>query len=165
MWNAVVLAVMIAAAGVYTTRNLQTVDQAHQELASADAAEVGIYRNAVIDYFSDHDVVNTSVSTASLKSGAYLPSWSRLYQQSGALSWANYRDADGVIYVYATSLPPRNLAAELAQLARNSVLLGVYDSAHATLQSPVYGETHIPVTALSSLSIPNGAPVWLAMTK
>ncbi|MBP0597292.1 type IV pilus biogenesis protein PilM [Herbaspirillum sp. LeCh32-8] len=165
MWNVVVLAVMIAAAGVYTTRNFQTLGQAHEQLASADAAEMGVYRNAVIDYFSDHNVLNASVSTATLKSGGYLPAWSRLYQQSAPLTWANFRDAGGVIYVYGTSLPPQNLAAELARLANNSVLLGIYDSTHTTLQSPVYGETDIPVSAISSMSIPNGAPVWLAMTK
>lgn len=165
MWNVAVLAVLISVAGVYTTRNFQSLDNAHSNLAASLAAEMGIYRSAVIDYFSDHDLLATSVSTATLKSGGYLPGWSRMYQQSTPLTWSNYRDANGVIYVYGTSLPDQNLAGELVQLARNSVLFGVYNSTLSTLQSPVSGNTGIPISAISGMSIPDGAPVWIAMKK
>jgi hypothetical protein len=165
MWNFVVLAALIAATGVYANRNQQTLDAAQGSLAASTAADMGIYRSAVIDYFSDHDLTSTSVSTASLKSGGYLPEWSRMYQQSTPLLWRNYRDADGVIYVYAASRPAQDLNAELAQLARNSVLLGFYRSGLPTLQSPVSGDTGIPITALSPMSIQDGAPVWIAMKK
>ena len=161
MWNAVMLAVLIAVAGVYTTRNLQAVDQAGASLAAGTAAEMGIYRNAVIAYFGEHDLLATSVATATLKSGRYLPQWSRMFQQTAPLAWNNYRDADGMIYVWAVSLPSRNLAAELAQLARNSVLLGVYGST-GTLYSPVAGDTGISLSALAGRAVPAGAPVWLA---
>jgi len=165
MWNVAVLTVLISVAGVYTARNFQTLDTAHGNLAASTAAEMGVYRNAVVDYFSDHDLRSVSVPTATLKSGGYLPSWSRLYQQAAALEWSNYRGADGVIYIYANRLPAQNLAGELAALARNTVLVGIYSSASSTLQSPVYGDTGIPISAISGMSIPEGAPVWIAMTK
>ncbi|MCA1325640.1 type IV pilus biogenesis protein PilM [Herbaspirillum sp. alder98] len=165
MWNAAVVAILIAVAGIYATRNAQALDGAQAGLAASRAAEMGIYRNAVINYFSAHDSSPGVVSTAALKSGGYLPSWSRLYQQSTPLAWSNYRDADGIIYIYATALPERNLTAELASLAQNSVLFGLYDSTTNKLQSPVAGNTNIPTTAISAMSIPNGAPVWIAMIK
>lgn len=165
MWNVAVLVVLISLAGVYATRNLQSLDAAQDSLAASDAAEMGIYRQAVIDYFSVNDLRGTSVAAATLKSGGHLPAWSRLYQQAGALAWSNYRDANGVIYVYALAVPDRNLAGELAQLARHSVLLGIYERASPTLQSPVHGNTGIPISVLSGRSIPDGAPVWIAMTK
>ncbi|EJN02925.1 type IV pilus biogenesis protein PilM [Herbaspirillum sp. YR522] len=165
MWNAAVMAILIAVAGVYATRNTETLDNVQAAQAASMAAEMGIYRNAVINYFSEHASSYNTVSTAVLKSGGYLPSWSRLYQQAAPLAWNNFRDATGVIYIYATALPERNLNAELASLAQNSVLFGIYDSTTNRLQSPVAGDTLIPTTAISAMSIPNGAPVWIAMIK
>jgi len=165
MWNVAVLVILIAVAGVYTTRNVQTLDAVQGSLDASNAAEMGIYRQAVIDYFSAHDLRATSVAAATLRSSGYLPAWTRMYQQGGALAWSNYRDANGVIYVYALGVPDRSLAGELVRLARHSVLLGGYDGNSATLQSPVHGNTGIPISALSGRSIPDGAPVWIAMTK
>lgn len=165
MWNAAVVAILIAVAGVFATKNSRTLDGVQASLAASTAAEMGIYRNAVINYFTAHDSSPGVVTTASLKSGGYLPSWSRLYQQSTPLAWSNYRDASGIIYIYTTTLPDRNLVAELARLAQNSVLFGVYDSTTNKLQSPAAGNTNIPTSAISAMSIPNGAPVWIAMIK
>lgn len=165
MWNAVVLAVLIAVAGVYATKNLQTHDLTRDNLNDSVAAEMGIYRNAVIDYFSSNDLYNASVSSATLKSGGFLPAWSKLYQQTTPLAWGNYRSASGVIYVFAVSLPTSNIASEVMQLSQNSILVGTYRSGYSTLQSPVYGDTGIPVSDISGMSISDGAPVWIAMTK
>jgi hypothetical protein len=162
MWNVVMLAVLMSVAGIYVTRNHQTVDRAEAGLAAGMAAEMGVYRGAVARYFSEHDLLAASVSTATLKSGGYLPPWSRMYQQSTPLIWSNYRDAGGVIYVYATSLPAQDLAGELARLAHNSVLLGVYRASAGTLHSPVAGDTGISLAALAGRAIPDGAPVWIA---
>jgi len=163
MWNLVVLLVVMALAGVLANRSAQNLDAVQGDLAASMAAEMGIYRTAVIRYFVDHDLSNTGVSTAALKSGGYLPPWSRMAQQSAPLIWSNYRDAGGVIYVYATSLPPQNLGAELARLAHNSVLVGAYSSSSGFLQSPIEGTTKISLSALAGKSIPDGAPVWIAI--
>lgn len=165
MWNFAVLAVLMSVAGVYAVKNAQSLDGAQDGLATATAAEMGIYRGAVIAYFSDHDQLATSVDDDTLKSGGYLPGWSSMSQPRTQLAWRNYRDAGGVIYVYTNTLPTRNLSAELVQLARNSMLFGVYRSGSPNLQSPVYGDTGIPLAALAGMSVPDGAPVWIAMKK
>ena len=165
MWNAAVMAVLIAVAGIYATRSAQTVDVARQSQAASVAAEMAMYRNAVVDYFTANDFNSTTVSTTALKNGGYLKPWTRMSQQGTPLLWSNWRDANGIIYIYATSLPAQNLTGELARLAYNSVFFGLYDSSLPTLQSPVSGDTHIPISAISGKSIPNGAPVWIAMTK
>jgi len=162
MWNLVVLLVLMSLAGVLANRSAQHLDAVQGDLAAGMAAEMGIYRTAVVRYFAEHDVTNMGVSTAALKSGGYLPAWSRMAQQSTPLIWSNYRDAGGVVYVYATSLPPHNLGAELARLAHNSVLVGAYSTSSSFLQSPVEGNTKIPVSALAGKSVPDGAPVWIA---
>lgn len=165
MWNAVVLAVLIAVAGVYATKNLQGQDLSRGNLTDSVAAEMGIYRNAVVNYFSSNDVYGVSVSTATLKSGGFLPAWSKLFQQTTPLAWGNYRSASGTIYIFALSLPTQNIASEVMQLSQNSILVGIYRSSASTLQSPVYGDTGIPVSDISGMSIPDGSPVWIAMTK
>lgn len=170
MWNIVVLMVLMAVTGVLTLRTSAALVTAQGNLASTTAAEMGIYRAAVIDYFSDNDVVATQVNTAALKRGGYLPRWSRMYQDAGELKWRNYRDADGVIYVYAARvankhLAESSLAAELAKLAHHSVLFGVYRSSTASLHPPSGGSTPVPPLALSGMSIQDGAPLWLAMRK
>lgn len=163
MWNIVVLVVMMAVAGIYASAGMRSVDRAQDQLAAAMAAEMGIYRQAVIGYFSDHDLLGTGVSSDALKTGGYLPGWSRMAQQAAPLAWNNYRDANGVIYVYATSPPARNFDGELARLARNSLLAGTYGSA-GTLRSVTAGDTGIALGALAGSAIQVGAPVWIAGT-
>jgi len=165
MWNMAVLVVLLAVTGVYVTRNMETADAAQISLAGALAGEMSVYRTAVTEYFSAHDLYGLSVSTATLKSSGALPSWSKLFQQNTPLIWRNYRDGNGVIYIFSSSLPAFDITAEIASLSQNSMLAGFYKSGSATLQSPVFGDTNIPLTALAGMSVPNGAPVWIAMTK
>lgn len=161
MWNIAVLAVLMAVAGIYAGATMRSVDRAQDQMAAAMAAEMGIYRQAVIGYFGDHDLLATEVGSAALKAGGYLPGWTGMAQQSAPLVWSNYRDANGVIYVYATRAPARNFDGELARLARNSLLAGSYGSG-GTLRSAALGDTGIPLAALAGKSIQVGAPVWLA---
>jgi len=165
MWNIAVLVVLMAAAGIYGTRNLQTMNVTQGHVANAVAADMALYRDAVVRYFSATSQLNASVSFATLKSTGMLPSWSTLYQSGSTPAWNNYRDANGIIYVYADALPTDNILAELTRLSHNSMLVGTYRTGSATLQSPVFGDTLIPVTALNGKSIPDGAPVWIAMTQ
>lgn len=165
MWSLVVATVLVSAAGVYSITCERTLTAAQSNATLEVAGGMALYRQAVVDYFSQNDVRDTSVSLAALKSARTLPTWSVLYQQSGAPIWGNYRDVNGIIYIYATSLPPASVVDEMASLSSNSVLAGTYRRNAATLQSAVFGDTHIPVTALAGKSIPDGAPVWIAMTK
>ncbi len=165
MWNIAILVIMMAIAGGYLTRSMQTSDQLHGRVAMSVASEMGIYRDAVISYFSDNNLINSSVSFAVLKSSGALPAWTRMAQSASAPIWNNYRDANGIIYVYAATLPTQNIAGELAAFSHDSIMVGLYRSAATTLQSPIYGDTNIPLTALSGKSVPDGAPVWIAMTK
>lgn len=165
MWNVAVMAILVAVAGVYATRNAQTLDDAQATKAVSMAADMAIYRNAVVDYFTATNIKPGVASKNALVSGNYLPAWSRMTTQTTPLMWNNYRDAAGIIYIYATELPKTNLTGELASLAQNSILFGTYDSTTNRLWSPTAGSTNIPTTSISSLSIPNGAPVWLAMIK
>lgn len=164
MWGLVVAVVLISAAAIYSTMAEQTVSTAQSNMAWEVAAGMALYRQAVIGYFTQNDVRNISVSLALLKSSNMLPTWSILYQQTAVPIWNNFRDANGTIYIYATSLPPTNIIAEVTLLSNNSVLVGTYSSKAATLQSAVFGNTNIPVTALAGKSIPDGAPLWIAMT-
>lgn len=162
MWSIAVMAVMISLVGVYTTMNAERSMAADASVAMNMAGSMLLYRAAVVHYFTEHDVLDTSVSLATLKSANALPAWSTLYQQDSAPLWSNYRDADGTIYIYAISLPAVDITAEITRLSQNTVLTGVYLTGMTTLQSPVFGDTHIPLTALNGKSIPDGAPVWIA---
>ncbi|MBP1313326.1 type IV pilus biogenesis protein PilM [Herbaspirillum huttiense F1] len=165
MWGLIVALAMIAAGGFYCSTSSQQLAVVQSNRVRETAAEMALYRQAVIDYFSANDLRGTSVSIETLKSAHALPSWSLLYQQSDRLIWSNYRDQDGIIYVYGTSLPPFNILADLTQLSGNSLLVGVYRSGKSTLQSGLFGDTGIPVTALAGRAVPDGSPLWIAMTQ
>jgi len=165
MWNIAVLLGLLSVTGYYAARHQEQLDLSQGRLVLAAADDMALYRSAVIDYFSQFDLRNTSVDLASLKAGQMLPAWSAGTGGAALPVWGNYRDGAGIIYIYATTLPVRNLSAALAQRSQNSVLAGVYRSALPTLQSPVFGDTQIPVTALAGRGVPDGAPVWIGMSK
>jgi hypothetical protein len=165
MWSLAVAVVLVSVAAIYSTMGAQTLSVDQSNVAMEVAAGMGLYRQAVINYFTQNDVRGTGVSLATLKSSQMLPTWSILYQQANAPIWDNYRDANGTIYVYATSLPSTNIIGEITTLSNNSILVGTYRNSAATLQSAIFGDTNIPVTALAGKSIPDGAPLWIAMTQ
>jgi hypothetical protein len=161
MWNITVMLVLFSVAGYYTTHNLEQQDQNQANGALAVADDMAVYRGAVIDYFSSNDLRDTTVSLATLKAAHALPAWSTSGQGGVAPAWGNYRDGAGLIYIYATRLPAGDISADIARLSRNSMLAGVYRREQPNLQSPVFGDTHIPLTALAGLAVPDGAPVWI----
>jgi len=165
MWNVAILVIMMAVAGGYMTHSLQVSDQLQSQVAMSLASEMAIYRDAVISYFTENNLLSTSVSFAALTSSGALPAWTTMAQSGSAPIWNNYRDADGVIYIYASTLPAQNIAGQLVVFSHESILVGVYRTTLSTLQSPLFGDTNIPLTALSGKSVPDGAPVWIAMTK
>ncbi len=165
MWNIAVLAVMLAVAGAYATRSLQTGDRLQHQAVISLAREMAMYREAVIRYFEIYDIHDASVSYATLTASGALPGWTRMAQGTSSAIWNNYRDAAGIIYIYASSLPAQNIVGELVGVSHQSILVGTYQATASTLQSPLFGDTNIPLSALTGKSVPDGAPVWIAMTK
>ena len=161
MWNVVILAMVMSMAGAYAALAERNAAAGQQQLAEASAEGMANYRSAVVAYFQAHDLRATSVDLASLKASGVLRDWPLL--EAPATPWGNYRDAGGTIYIYARQLPRREVTREVVRLARNSLLAGSYRRGMANLQSPVYGDTGIPLSALASLALPDGVPVWLAV--
>lgn len=164
MWNLLVLSVLLSVTGYYAM-----VGDEHQQLVQQSQAEtlagsMATYRDAVQRYFNAHPAQYGSVDITTLKNANALPSWSPLYTQPSSSIWANYRDTNGAIYIYAASLPPVNIVSEILALSQNSVLAGVYRSSDVSLHSPAFGDTGIPLPAPSKVSIPNGSPVWIALS-
>lgn len=164
MWNFLVLAVLMAVTGFYAMLGQQAEQTVQQSQAESLAGSMAIYREAVRSYFISNPTQFQSVDIATLKSSTALPSWSTMYTEPSTSIWANYRAADGTIYIYAASLPPVNIVAEIAALSQNSVMTGVFRTGDTTLFSPVFGNTNIPLPAPSNVTIPNGSPVWIAIS-
>jgi hypothetical protein len=165
MWPILVVAIMMSLTGFY-----QLIDKdgmAAREQARADhiADSMAIYRDAVAAYFTMHPAQFASIDINELKASNALPSWSTLYQDPATSIWRNYRDTDGVIYIYASSLPPVNISADIARLSENSLMAGQFRTGDTTLHSPIYGDTGIKLPPQAKAPIPNGSPVWIAMRK
>jgi hypothetical protein len=166
MWNMAVIVVLAGLGAFYAALaegRLAVLDQAR---SVAGANSMALYRDAVIAYFSAHPgLTDASVDIATLKADGMLPAWSPLYAQPASSPWANYRAGDGAITVYATSVPAGDVVSEIVALSRNSVLAGIYRSGDATLFSPIYGNTGIPLPPAAKAPIPDGSPVWMAARK
>lgn len=161
MWNLLVISVLAAMTGVYTGFGQRAFDAADRNVSRETAESMALYREAVILYYTANDMKNHSVDIDVLKSTSLLPTWSTLYTRSAEAIWGNYRAADGTIYVYAITLPAKNMQAELVALSRNSILAGVYRRNGQFLYSPVFGDTGISLAALAGKEIPDNAPVWI----
>jgi hypothetical protein len=162
MWNVVILALVMSLAGAYAALAGRNAEAGQQLLVEASAEGMANYRSAVVAYFHVNDLRATSVSLATLKASGTLRDWP-LLEAPPATPWGNYRDAAGTIYIYARQLPRHDLTRQVVRLARNSLLAGSYQRGAANLQSPVYGDTGIPLAALAGLALPDGVPVWLAV--
>jgi hypothetical protein len=161
MWNLVVITVLAAMASVYASLGERTAAVIEPAMSRDTAENMALYREAVIQYYTANDVKNYSVDLETMKAANVVPTWSTLYTNSATAIWANFRAADGTIYVYAASLPSMNIQADLARVSRNSYLVGMYKRQGQTLYSPVYGDTGISLAALASKHIPDNAPVWI----
>ena len=165
MWGVLVAAIMLMLTSHYMVADqkwLQTLEDMNARIVAEDMA---LYREAVIGYFTAHDLRNTNVDMSTLSST--FPSWSPLKNGISMASWSNYRDANGMIYIYASSLPKVNITSEIVQLSRNSVLAGAFHTGDASLYSPVFGDTGIPLTSLAvaGVIVPDGSPLWLATVR
>jgi type II secretory pathway pseudopilin PulG len=164
MFNFLILAAIVAATGFYAMLGEQNQQRAQQSQAETLAGSMATYREAVRNYFIAHPAQYQPVDIATLKSSNVLPSWSTLYTQPSSSIWANYRETNGTIYIYAASLPPVSIVSEIATLSQNSVMTGIFRSGDTTLYSPVFGNTSIPLPQPSKVTIPNGSPVWIAIS-
>jgi type II secretory pathway pseudopilin PulG len=164
MWALAVTVALAAVTGVYmlpAQRSLMAVqDQNARELAES----MGLYRQAVVAYFSANNSTLTSVQLTSLKTAGFIPTWSTLYTQSSTSIWANYRDSAGNIFIYPTTLPSTSITSELLALSQNAVTVGVYRASDRSVYSPADG-TRVSFSSLNNVSIPDAAPVWLARGK
>lgn len=161
MWNLLVITVLASMAGVYGNFGSQVLYGIERNDAREIAESMGLYREAVIQYYTANDLKNHSVELNMLKIAKLVPAWSTLYTRSDASIWRNYRAADGTIYVYATELPSMSIQSELARLSKNSYFAGVYRKNGKTLYSPVFGDTGISLAVLANKSVPDNAPVWI----
>jgi len=160
MWNIVVITVMAALVGLYVLPSERNMNSMREMQAREMADSMGVYRQAVVRYFTATGKLDWSASMDELKDGHYLPEWSSVYAQGDAAPWDNYRNADGIIFIYPKVLPETNIVPDLLALAHNSVTVTVYRAADNTLYSP--GD-NMPVTLdLGGKPIPDGAPVWMA---
>ena len=153
------MTVMLSLAGYYASQAGEAEVVTRDAGANALARELATYRGAVLRYFGAHDEQrDTSVGIGALRAGGHLRGWSTLQEDQ----WANYRAADGTVYVYAVQPVGPDLNAALTRLAQGSLLAGLYRAGKNTLYSPVYGDTGIPLgPLLAHRTLPDRAPVWL----
>jgi hypothetical protein len=160
MWAVLIVVCSVVLGGWYGWPAEQRRETVVGQQASGYADTMGIYRQAVVAWFKANNVTDTSARLSDLKHAGVLPAWSALATGPTAVTWANYRDSKGQIYIFpAVGAPP--IVAELLALSRNSLNVGIYRAADHSLSSPVDG-TRIALPPLGGAVIPDGAPVWLA---
>ena len=165
MWNLLMIVVIASLTGLYAAFDKEFMFANENVEAVNLAKDMAIYREAVITYFDRNPGVFQSVDLDTLIAADVLPSWSTLYARPRTPIWTNYRDTDGMIYVYASSLPTPNVFPELVKLTQSSVLMGVYRAGDTTLYSPALGDTKRKLPPATSVSIPEGSPVWIAVDR
>lgn len=164
MWNIVVFATMLAIAGVYANLNEDAMAAIERAEVESLAESMALYREAVVSYYRTSKSNDPSVNIDTLKTNASLPAWSRLFTQPETSIWNNYRDASGRIYIYASGPSPAAMVSDLIAMSENSELVGVYRTGDTTLYSPIAGDTRIDLPPASKVTIPNGSPVWIALS-
>lgn len=165
MWNLLVVVVIASLTGLYASFDKEFLLASENTEAVNLAKDMAIYREAVITYFDRNPTVYQSVDLDTLKAADVLPSWSTLYLRPRTSIWANYRDTDGTIYIYASALPATNVFPELTKLTQSSVMVGVFRAGDTTLFSPVLGDTKRKLPPEASVDIPEGSPVWIAIDR
>jgi hypothetical protein len=167
MWNLVVLTVLVSLTGYYATANKNGLSDPTAVASMPYAESMAIYREAVIQYFTvpaHSGETNTSITLSALT--PFLPTWSTMNQAPWSTMWKNYRDASGVIYIYAAQFPggvPGGVVADIVELSQHSIFAGMYRQGATTVYSPINGNTPFAIPAAAN--IPVGSPVWVAMRR
>lgn len=165
MWHVLMILAVASLSGLYATIDKKSLLANENVDAVNMARDMAHYREAVIAYFAQNPTAYQSVDFATLQEANVLPAWSPLYAKPTVTTWANYRDTDGMIYVYASTPPASNLLPELMKLTQNSVMVGVYRTGDTTLYSPVLGDTRRKLPSSGSVVIPEGSPVWISIDR
>lgn len=165
-WNlpllvlAVFLALGAAAAGTRVPEREPEQVALHARAAGL-AAAMASYRGAVAAWFDAHPAAAGSAPYQALLDEGLLPGWATL----DAGQWGNYRDADGVIFVFPARALPVDIDAALLALSDNSPLVGRLQAGGAGQRqfvSLLGGMPGVPVPAAAPLPAASGAPLWLA---
>jgi hypothetical protein len=158
------LLLALSAAGVQfsATGERDPVPLSEQARARALAAGMATYRAAVTAYFTAHPGQSGRVAHQTLVDEGLIPSWSAM----NLAQWSHFRMPDGIIYVYAVSVPQPDPSAALLALGRDSLMIGSVradSSGQARFYSSLGGATAVAAPAAADAAIPPGSPVWLAM--
>ncbi|HYD63740.1 MAG TPA: type IV pilus biogenesis protein PilM [Noviherbaspirillum sp.] len=161
MWIIWIATAMISLTGFYSVANQVRSPVSVTTNSAALAASMAIYRTAVVTYLqANPGFLGPRVSDANVD----LTLRSR-YPRNPI--WTNYIAPDQTIYIYASTLPPVDIAADIAGLSKNSILAGRANTTTNRLESAVFPNTTqsllLPnIPPLAAPPIPNGSPVWLA---
>lgn len=155
MWSGFLTLALASACGLYA------IGQHHDDVATSQdgmqariAASMAIYRDAVVRYAHANPGFQGQVKEKDLA----LPDW---YTPVKAGLWSNHVGADGLIAVYATSLPILDIGPALQALAQGSALAGRANPKAKRLE-PAAGGDPIDLPAIPGVTLAEGAPVWLA---
>lgn len=156
MWTNWIGIAMLAAGGMIGLHAPNDDEQvARDGTRTALAASMAVYRDAVRTYARLHPAFSGQVADTALA----MPAWSQGAQPG---IWRNYILSTGMIVVYAASLPEAGIGAELAVLARGSLLAGTANRAAQRIDSASAAGPAATLPQVPNLTIPDGAPVWLA---
>ena len=156
MWSGLVTLALASSCALYA---MQTHDDdqalAWQGAEAALGQSMAVYRDAVLRYARGNPGFQGRVPEDQLT----LPGW---YVAPDPGLWSNHVAADGLIVVYATRLPTRDIAASMATLAHGSELAGRANRAAARIEPAARAGAPVALPAIPGSAIPDGAPVWLA---
>lgn len=157
MWIMWIMVAMAAVTGYYSmkaeTHLLPVAAMRNENLAG----NMAVYRGMVVRYLAAHPEITGPAAVSDEQLQTVFPEW---YVPSSL--WANHLSADGMITVYASTLPPMKISSHIVELSQRSIMAGEANAALAPglLYSPVFGNTTIPLPA--GVAIPDGSPVWMA---
>ena len=165
MWQIFMIVALVALTGFYGMVGPAGLITPEQATAISIAQGMAVYREGVITYFTNNDVLNASVPMSTLRSTGALASWAIVDTRSDAAMWGNYRAADGTIYVYTAKLPQVNIISDLLAVSYRSAMVGVYRAGASMLESPLNSVGYISNAPLALMSAPDGAAVWIAQRR
>jgi hypothetical protein len=157
MWVVWILVALASVTGYYTmtsrAHELPVAAMKNEDLAG----NMAVYRGMVMNYLAAHPEVIGPAVVSSVALQSVQPAW---YTPSPL--WANHVSVDGMITIYAATLPPAKITSQIVDLSQRSILAGEARASLAAgnLYSPIFGNTNIPLP--TGVSIPDGSPVWMA---
>jgi hypothetical protein len=159
MWAMFILTALLALGGYAALASERQMQVSQQSSTRVMAENMGLYRQAVVNYFALYPLDFSTVSVTVLTQLQLLPGWLALSLDA---DWTNARAADGTIYIFSARSKPPPIVSDVLQLSHQSILVGVYRSGDTALYSPVFGNTGIALAATITSRIPKGSVLWLA---